>query len=242
MLPLIPVIDIRHGIAVHAIAGDRSNYRPLRSSIVSGVEPARILLQLAEQLPSLKTCYVADLDAIEGRDVNRCVMAEMVRVGVSLLVDAGSDAPDHVESLLDLGVETVVISSESCSDLEHLALLVRQFGSSQICASIDLKAGMLVTKDPRWRNRSSLDFAGHVVESGFTQAIVLDLIAVGTSCGIPTLSVCKTISNRFQDLDVITGGGVRSWDCFVDAERAGVRGVLVGSALHDGRLAVSHMS
>lgn len=242
MVPLIPVIDIRHGIAVHAIAGDRSNYQPLRSSIVSGVEPACILAQLAERFLSLKTCYVADLDAIEGRGVNRCTIAEMVRVGVSLMMDAGCENPEHVESLLDLGVDTVVVSSESCSDLEHLNSLVRQFGCRRICAGIDLKAGRFMTRDPRWVNRSSLDFAEHIVESGLNQAIVLDLIAVGTSRGIPTLALCETIFHRFQDLALITGGGVHSWNCILEAERCGISGVLVGSALHDGRLDISGMS
>lgn len=242
MLPLIPVIDIRLGIAVHAIAGDRTNYKPLRSSIVSGVEPASIVRQLAARIPSLQKCYIADLDAIEGRSLNRCTMAELVRVGMPLLVDAGSSNPGDVEELLDLGVQTVVVSSESCSDLEGLRRIARQFDAGQVCASIDLKAGELLTRDPAWVDRTALDLASHIVASGINQTVVLDLKSVGTSRGIPTLDLCKSICDQFPELAVITGGGVHSWSCLQDAEEAGVNGVLVGSALHDGRLDLRPMT
>lgn len=235
---VIPVIDIRNGIAVHAVAGDRQWYKPLTSRLVKSIEPARVLEELATSC-SFDLCYVADLDAIEGRGLNRCTLAEMSRVGVPLLVDAGAVSGPQAEELLDLGVSTVVIPSESIRQLDSLSSWTSRFSASQLCGSVDLKYGRILTQDPAWLDRSAVDLAEYFSTQGFCQLIVLDLAAVGTGAGVPTLEACRLIKRRCPDLRIITGGGVHSMGCLADAERFPVDGILVGSALHDGRLPVT---
>ena len=64
----------------------------------------------------------------------------------------------------------------------------------------------------------------------------LDLARVGVAEGIATGALCRTLLQRFPNLRLITGGGVRSVDDLRAAEALGVEAVLVASALHDGRL------
>ena len=110
VMDIIPVIDIRSGIAVHAVAGNRSRYQAIKSRLTESREPAEILKSLQAHF-RCDACYVADLDAIEGRQLNRCIIAEMVRTGVSLIVDAGATTIEHAESLLEIGVSKVVLTS-----------------------------------------------------------------------------------------------------------------------------------
>ena len=63
-----------------------------------------------------------------------------------------------------------------------------------------------------------------------------NLAAVGTGSGIPTLELCREVKRIWPNLSVISGGGVRSPKCLLDAERAGIDGLLIASALHDGRI------
>ncbi len=86
---IIPVIDIRNGIAVRAVAGDRAFYKPLESRLTTSVEPAEVLKSVHAEF-GCRFCYVADLDGIEHRGLNRCTLAEMARTGVALMVDGGS--------------------------------------------------------------------------------------------------------------------------------------------------------
>lgn len=237
---VIPVIDIRNGIAVHAVAGDRQRYKPLTSQLVKSIEPAGVLQELAAALP-FDLCYVADLDAIEGRGLNRCTLAEMSRVGVPMLVDAGAVSGLQVEDLLDLGVSTVVIPSESLCDLDSLSSWTSRFSASQLCASVDVKHGRILTQDPAWLDRSAVDLAEYFSTQGFSQSIVLDLGAVGTGSGVPTLEACRMIRRRCPHLRIFTGGGVHSMECLTEAESVPVDGILVGSALHDGRLRVTEL-
>jgi phosphoribosylformimino-5-aminoimidazole carboxamide ribotide isomerase len=59
---------------------------------------------------------------------------------------------------------------------------------------------------------------------------------VGVARGPGPAGICETVRNAFPDLELLTGGGVRDWDDVKRLEDAGVDGVLVASALHDGTL------
>jgi len=47
---VIPVIDLKRGVAVHAVRGDRERYRPLRSRIAEGSDPVD-LTRAVRELP-----------------------------------------------------------------------------------------------------------------------------------------------------------------------------------------------
>jgi uncharacterized protein related to proFAR isomerase len=59
---------------------------------------------------------------------------------------------------------------------------------------------------------------------------------VGMAAGIRGLELVTAIHLRWPDLELITGGGVRSVDDLESLARIGVAGVLVASALHNGQL------
>ena len=64
---VIPVLDLAHGVAVQAIAGDRARYAPAESVLTPGVTgDAVALIQAYRDTVGARECYVADLDAIQG--------------------------------------------------------------------------------------------------------------------------------------------------------------------------------
>ena len=68
-MDVIPVIDVRHGLAVAAVRGQRADYRPLVTPLAAGSDPADIARGYAA-LFTFPVLYVADLDGIEGRGRN----------------------------------------------------------------------------------------------------------------------------------------------------------------------------
>ena len=240
-MQIIPVIDIRNGIAVRAVAGDRSRYRAIESLLTNSAEPTEVLKALVKHFQCV-FCYAADLDAIEGRPLNRCTIAEMARTGVSLIVDAGATTAEQIESLIEIGVHQIVLSSESIKDMTQFEPLIRPFNSASLIFSIDLKHGQLLVKDSAWQGSLPIDLATFVIQQGIRQLIVLDLAAVGTGRGVPTLQLCRDIRRLSQDLKIISGGGVTSKTCVTEAAQAGLDGLLIASALHDGRLMADDLS
>ena len=66
---------------------------------------------------------------------------------------------------------------------------------------------------------------------------MLDLAAVGIGQGTGTEDLCRRIKDRWPDVQLIGGGGVRTR---AEADRlcaGGLASVLVASALHDGSIA-----
>src|SRR3712207_6368377 len=97
-MQIIPVLDLARGVAVHARAGERGRYEPVRSALAPGADgdPVTLLRAYREGL-GVAACYVADLDAIQGGAVQRELLRELATLETgfagSLLVDAGTNRP-----------------------------------------------------------------------------------------------------------------------------------------------------
>jgi phosphoribosylformimino-5-aminoimidazole carboxamide ribotide isomerase len=234
-MQIVPVVDIRNGVAVRAVAGNRGLYQPVKSQLADSAEPAIVLTALQKTF-RCRTCYVADLDAIERQQLNCGTIAEMVRTGVSLIMDGGVTTVEQIEGLFELGVDRVVLSSESINDLTQLESMIEPFEPASLIFSIDLKNRNLLVSDPCWDGKPPIEMARFVFELGLRQLIVLDLAAVGTGNGVPTLELCQQIKSLSSEITIISGGGVASGQCVAQAARAGLDGLLIASALHDGRL------
>ncbi len=68
-MDIIPVLDIARGLAVRAVKGERSAYRPIETPLSASSDPAAVAHGLRALFP-FRTIYVADLDGIEGRGRN----------------------------------------------------------------------------------------------------------------------------------------------------------------------------
>jgi phosphoribosylformimino-5-aminoimidazole carboxamide ribotide isomerase len=93
-----------------------------------------------------------------------------------------------------------------------------------------------------WRNwglageRDVLSLTHRVIEIGVRALIVLDLARVGMGTGTGTEPLLRAIRSAYPDIELIAGGGVRTWEDVERLGEAGATGVLVASALHDGTL------
>ena len=123
MFDVIPVIDVRRGMAVRAVAGDRANYQPLVSPLSATSDPRDVAKGLMTLHP-FPVIYVADLDAIEGRGAN-CSMLQNLSALPRLLPFFSrngrrwGETPDEG---LDADPAAAVVSSPSSALPGHLVL------------------------------------------------------------------------------------------------------------------------
>src|SRR5689334_3753388 len=75
---IIPVLDLKGGHVVHARAGDRANYQPIRSSLSQSSEAAAVVDALLALAP-FRRFYLADLDAIAGTGEHRRLAAALAQ-------------------------------------------------------------------------------------------------------------------------------------------------------------------
>jgi phosphoribosylformimino-5-aminoimidazole carboxamide ribotide isomerase len=218
-MQVIPVIDIRHGAAVRAIAGSRADYRPLAGTSA----PLDVARGLCARHP-FRALYIADLDAIEGRPDNRENIAAIGEAfpQLSLWVDAGLRSGADLARWRALRNVVAVLGSESFEDADALAALRND---PAVALSLDfaqdgfLGAQQLLSHPELWPR----------------QVIVMTLARVGVAQG-PDLRRVAEIVAQSRGRRVYAAGGVRGIGDLERLREAGAAGALVATALHEGRL------
>ncbi len=231
---VLPVLDLLNAIVVRGVAGRRSEYRPLRTLLTTSVQPLDVARALRTAF-GFNTFYVADLDAILHHRPNGDVYRQLVADGFRLRVDAGIHTVDQSLSVRHCGAEPIV-GLESCPSPQILAD-IHAANQGEITFSLDLLDGrpLLMENSSDW-SPDPREIVRQSVAVGVTRIIVLDLADVGTSSGGRTEDLCRSLLAEFPALRLTCGGGVRGIEDLRRHKSAGVAGVLVASALHDGRL------
>jgi len=234
---IIPVIDLMHGIVVRGIGGRRDEYQPIVSKIVDSPRPLDVARAIRDHF-GLERFYIADLDGLMGEIPHWETFGWLIADGFQLDIDMGVRDLDQARRLLRRGAAHLILSLESFPDPEDLPRWVAQLDPEKILFSLDLKAGAPITPSTNWPS-DPLQIANLVANAGITQMIVLDLAHVGSNSGLGTLSLCRDIAQAHPNLSLITGGGIRSGHDLQSLHAEPLAGLLVASALHDGRITAS---
>ncbi|MGH6818914.1 MAG: HisA/HisF-related TIM barrel protein [Methylovirgula sp.] len=228
-MDVIPVIDLKGGAVVRAERGERHLYAPIDTPLAPTSRPADVVAGFLA-LHEFRTIYIADLDAIEGKSDH------------SALISALEAAFPLVDFWVDCGIGT---GAEAIAWLaSHRGDLV--FGSESL-----RDAGLITSLARRPRSLLSLDFRGeefqgatHLAEDAFLwppRLIAMTLARVGSHAG-PDFDRLLDIRAKSAGRHAIyAAGGVRGPEDLRLLEEAGMAGVLVASALHDGRLGAQQL-
>ncbi len=234
---LIPVLDVMGGQVVHAVAGNRKDYKPLVSQLTNSTVPIVVARAIRDKWRT-NELYIADLDAILGGQPATALFVELLAGGFRCWVDAGRGFLAFADLLKkysypDAGI--VVLGLESAPSHRDLPFLLQVIGPSCFAFSLDLRDGRPLG-DPLLWSADAESNADAVIEAGMRKLIVLDLSRVGVGEGVGTEKLCASIKSRHPNVELIAGGGVRGPDDVRRLHAAGVSAVLVASALHDLRL------
>jgi phosphoribosylformimino-5-aminoimidazole carboxamide ribotide isomerase len=217
---VIPVIDLKGGEAVRAIAGDRAAYRPLATRLCPDGEAVSCVRGYLGLHP-FSRLYVADLDAIEGggRQDGPLSKIRAAFPQLELWVDAGFTDPGSAREWLSAGLGRPVLGSESLSDVDALdqpgTLLSLDFRGDRFLGPPAL------LQNPRyWPD----------------DIIVMCLHDVGTGGG-PDIARLQRIIEAAGRRRVFAAGGVRGRADLDTLARLGASGALIASALHSGAIA-----
>ena len=218
---IIPVIDVMGGIVVRAVAGRRSEYRPLVSTLTESVHPAEVARALLDAIGT-EELYVADLDAICGATARNVGLASLAP---SVLLDAGLRTFEQLNECGRLANVRPVVGTETWT--ESPDAWPRPFPA---ILSIDYYDGRARCA---WGAMPEID---ELLNPGIESLIVLDIARVGTGRGSGTELAIRRTRQRWPNLELIAGGGVKGRDDVARLADAGADAVLVASALHDGSL------
>ena len=217
---VIPALDLKDGAVVQAKAGDRADYRPIKSPFGAADDPvaiARGLLAVTGS-PSL---YIADLDAIAGTGNH----FELVRgiadalPGITVWIDAGFSDVADCAFWLPLGA-TLVIGSESLAAVDDWRDIQEAFGES-VVLSLDFGTDGSRGPEPLFSDPALWP----------SRLIAMDLTRVGADTG-PDVDRLKAILAVADGRAVFAAGGVRNARDLAALASLEAQGALIATALH----------
>jgi phosphoribosylformimino-5-aminoimidazole carboxamide ribotide isomerase len=222
-MEIIPVIDLKSDLVVRARMGQRDQYRPIETPLSPSSDPVDVVRGLLG-VSAFRTLYVADLDAIERKGDARNALARVKSAfpQLDVWVDNGLADAAAARAFLDDGSDHLVLGSEAQAD-HRLVKSLR--GDPRVLLSLDFRGDRfigpptLLARPDIWPQR----------------VIVMTLARVGSGAGpdLERLAAIQKLSGRRL---VYAAGGLRHAGDLVELKNAGIAGVLVASALHDGRL------
>src|SRR5262245_20495022 len=238
---VLGVLDLRAGRAVHARAGARKRYEPVRilAGAPIGHGDAHAVARFYREQLGLTDLYAADLDAITGRACQNALVSVLAADG-PLWLDAGVSSLEGARHVLALGIARVIVGLETLESWDALRGMCSGVRGERVAFSLDLRNGQPLTRgiEP---STGVADIAAGAVDAGARSIIVIDLARVGTGAGLD-LELISRVREAARGVTLLAGGGVRGLADVRRLAEAGCDGVLVATALHDGRIGAADIA
>lgn len=231
---IIPVIDILNSEAVHAIKGERSNYRPLKSIFTESSDPFN-LIKILKNETHLNEYYIADLDAIIKKKPNFNLLLKISNISeIKIILDPGIFNEEDLLHYSKIRLNKLILGLESIDNFNLIKNGLEILGSDKIIVSIDMFKEKLVSNISEIKNKEPFKVINELEKLGVKELIVLDLFRVGQKLGgIPP--VYLKIRHRFSG-NILAGGGIRDLNDIKRYYKKKFSGVLIATALYDGTI------
>jgi phosphoribosylformimino-5-aminoimidazole carboxamide ribotide isomerase len=229
---VFPAIDLRGGRCVRLKQGDFGRSKEYDA------DPVERGRQWERQ--GAQAIHVVDLDgARTGRPVQLALIRRMAQaVNVPLQVGGGIRALADLRSARKAGAERVVMGTAAVGDRDlRLAAVAEADGS--LVVAVDARDGVVATHG--WQESSGLpvlDLAEELAWDGVASVLYTDVSRDGMDAGAALAGTAAVA----EKIPTIASGGVRGAEDVAALSRIpGVAGVVVGTALYEGKTTLSEL-
>ncbi|HZS79441.1 MAG TPA: 1-(5-phosphoribosyl)-5-[(5-phosphoribosylamino)methylideneamino]imidazole-4-carboxamide isomerase [Ktedonobacteraceae bacterium] len=225
---VLPAIDIRNGQCVRLRQGD------FAQATVYDANPVQVAQRWQEAGTSW--LHIVDLDgAIAGQPVNVDLIAK-IRKSVSLHIELGGGLRSiaHIEQIVSLGVDRVVLGTVALTDRALLIEALERW-KERIAVGLDARNGQVAIAG--WRETSQVqatELARELSESGVQRFIYTDIGRDGMLQG-PNLEALQAMQQATTSA-LIASGGIHCLDDLRALADMGIEGAIVGKALYTGHI------
>lgn len=224
-LQVYPAIDVKDGRVVRYVEGGPDT--------VYALDPVAVAEWfLADGAPWL---HVVDLDRAfdTGRD-NDNVIRRMTRLqGSRVQVGGLMRDPEQVTRALDLGAARVVVATAAAADPVTWQRILAAAQPARLAVAVDVRQGRLASREVHEPLAPAPDaLVRGAADAGVGTAIHRDLQRDGAMSGLDVEGAVRLLG---LGAEILVAGGVGSIQHIRAARDAGLAGVIVGRALHEGR-------
>lgn len=235
-MKIIAAIDIMEGKCVRLTQGD---FGKVKVYVEDPVDMARKF-----EDANLEYIHVVDLEGAQRGGVVNWQTIEDIRAKTALRIDFGGGVKttEDVEALLDLNIDRINVGSVAVREPQKFKEWIDRFGADNFILSTDVKGNEI--KVNGWQDKSGVtiyDIIQQYEPTGIENVTCTDISADGTLGG-PNFALYKKLINRFPKMKFIASGGVASMEDLENLKYIGVRGVIIGKAIYEGRLSLEELA
>tara|TARA_B100001996_G_C18657947_1_gene591926 strand:+ start:880 stop:1599 length:720 start_codon:yes stop_codon:yes gene_type:complete len=234
---IFPAIDIKGGKCVRLLKGDFNKVTQYKKS---PLDQANEFFNLG-----FKNIHLIDLDgALEGKLINEKAIKDITHINkIKVQVGGGVRSLEHIEKLLDFGVDKVILGTAAVENIKLLEAASNKY-NTKIALSIDVRLGCIALSG--WKNQTKIlasDFVKKIENLNISRIIYTDINRDGTKTG-PNLK--ETINfSKLTKIPVIVSGGMSSIEDVINIKNKkteNIGGVIIGKAIYDGSINIKKLS
>ena len=226
-MDILPAIDLRNGRCVRLIQGDydrQIDYRDDPTAQARDFEAAGAQWLHVVDLDGAKNSRHRNLDAL--KDIRQ-------ETTLNIEIGGGIRTEDSVKTLLDAGINRVIIGTAALEEPDWFEKLVHDY-PDKIVLGLDARAGRIATRG--WLHDSEViveQMAQKVDDWPLAAIVYTDIARDGMLTGA-NIETTRQLAQNCR-VPVIASGGVGS---LADIERLAqlpIAGIIVGRALYEGK-------
>ena len=235
MIEIIPAIDIIDGRCVRLTQGD---YGRLTTY---GDDPAEIAR--GYEALGVRRLHVVDLDGAKASSPCNLAVLEQICQTTSLDVEwgGGIKSAESLAAVLAAGANRAICGSVAVSNPELIDEWIDRYGAEHIILGVDIREGKVATHG--WLNESEYG-ADELIERfrprGLSQVICTDISKDGMLSG-PSFGLYERLQSAFPEIEITVSGGIGSMDDIRRLNAMGLRSVIVGKAIYEGRITMEEL-
>ena len=234
-MELIPAIDLIDGRCVRLTQGDYAQTK------IYDEDPVEVARRYADC--GIRRLHIVDLDGAKAKAPCNLRVLERVATATSLDIEWGGGIKDTdaLRSAVNAGASRIICGSIAVDDAPLFAQWLQEYGAERMILGADVRNGKVAT-------HGGLKDGGIGVEElvekflpdGLSQIICTDISCDGMLQG-PNFPLYTELQQRFPTVDVTLSGGISSMKDIDRAHEEGIRAVIIGKAIYEGRITLKDL-
>lgn len=234
-MEIIPAIDIIDGKCVRLTHGDYNQKK------IYNEHPLEVAKEFEDA--GIKRLHLVDLDGAKAGSVKNWRVLEGIAGSTSLIIDFGGGIKSEkdVQIVFNSGAVLATVGSIAVKDDNGFVNWIKKYGAKNFLLGADVKDEKITITG--WTEQTDIwiyDFIEQYMEKGVTQIFCTDVSKDGALEG-PSTELYKNIVQKFPSLHFIASGGVSSIDDVYQLQQMGCKGVIIGKAFYEGRIALNEL-
>lgn len=234
-ITLIPAMDLIEGQCVRLTQGDYASRK------VYSKDPLETALRF--EGAGIGRLHVVDLDGAKASEPRNLRTLERIasRTELDIEYGGGIKSREALRDVFNAGARRAICGSVAVRQPEWFAAWLGEFGPGRMILGADLRDGKVALQG--WLEESTAtadELINRFLPQGLTQVICTDISRDGMLCG-PGAELYTRLQEQFPTVEITVSGGISSMDDIRRLDALGLRSVIIGKALYEGRITLEEI-